>query len=83
MPRTQITLFVHSCSESRFPARATIAGQEVDVEVPGLVVELVSEDSSMSQTLRLTPADAAAFEGAEEGDQVVVTYDRTAATPVA
>lgn len=75
-PKTSLNLIVASCSEGEFPAQAEVAGRMVDVKVPGLIVELVSTDGSMSQTLRLTAGDAAAFEGAKRGDAVSVTYTR-------
>jgi hypothetical protein len=66
---------VHSVGPGRFPARATVAGREVDVEVPGVIVELVSADGSMSQTLRLLPEDPeVAAEIFAVGEEVVATY---------
>lgn len=72
-PKVQLRLTVHSSAPGEFPARATVAGREIDVKVPGHVVELVSADGSMSQTLRLTDDqfDAEVF---AVGEEVAVTY---------
>lgn len=74
--KTSLNLIIASCVEGEFPAQAEVAGRVVDVKVSGLIVELVSADGSMSQTLRLTAADAAAFKGAKRDDAVLVTYTR-------
>lgn len=76
--KTTLTLFVHSVAPGDFAAKGTVGGKTMDVTIPGVVVELVSDDESMSQTLRLQADDAAAFDGAKEGDEVTVTYTRNA-----
>lgn len=78
-PKTSLRFTVASCAAGEFPATAEVAGRPVEVKVPGLIVELVSADGSMSQTLRLTDADADAFKDAKRGDEVAVTYTRTPA----
>jgi len=62
----KLKYFVHTASQEDFTAKATVAGVERDVKVPGLAVEMVSEDGSMSHTFRFVPDDmekaVAAFE---------------------
>ncbi len=45
---------VHSVSEAPFTVSATVGGKQRDVSITGLIVEIVSEDGSMSHTLKLT-----------------------------
>lgn len=74
-PKVQLRLMVHSCVAGEFAAKAEVAGAERDVKVPGLIVELVSADGSMSQTVRVVPdkpEDAA--EVFAVGEEVLVTY---------
>ena len=71
----EINYTVHSCSEDEFSVAATVAGREVVAKVPGLIVELTSEDGSMSHTFRFTPDDmAAAKNDYAVGNVVVATF---------
>lgn len=70
-----INFVVHSCVADRFAATATVAGKEKTVTVDGLVIELVSEDGSMSQTIRVDPDDLeGAFAAYKVGAIVKATY---------
>ncbi len=51
---------VASCQQADFDVQAEVLGQTRDVKVPGLVLELVSEDGGMGHTFRVLPADMAA-----------------------
>lgn len=51
--RVQFKMVVHSATIDQFAATATMDGEDVAVTVPGLVVELVSPDESMTHTLRI------------------------------
>ncbi len=44
---------VASCVDGEFVVVADVAGTPTEVKVPGLIVELISEDGSMGHTLRL------------------------------
>ena len=50
----KLTFNVHSSEPADFAVKVSFNGKEIDATVTGLVVELVSEDGSMSQVLRLT-----------------------------
>lgn len=51
----EISYTVHSCVREGFPAMAKIGDREVEVIVPGLVVELVSDIGNMGHTFRYLP----------------------------
>lgn len=53
----QIKYTVHSCSRAAIEHEVEINGATMTATVPGLIVELVSEDGSMTHTLRLLPND--------------------------
>jgi len=53
MNGTTIEFQVHSARMDTFPVKATVAGQDMEVSAPGLIVELVTADEAMSQTLRI------------------------------
>lgn len=71
---TELSFTVASASMGSFPAQAEIAGNMVEVSVPGLVVELVSADGSMSQTLRITPVTDETRDLFTIGETVTATY---------
>lgn len=45
---------VHSVSDAPFTIMANVAGQDREVNINGLVVEVISEGGLMSHTLRIT-----------------------------
>lgn len=65
---------VHSVARSPFTVKAMVGKSEVDAQIEGLVVELVSEDSSMTQTLRLYENVDHAEEVFTQDAEVTVTY---------
>jgi hypothetical protein len=73
----QIKYTVSSCTENEVAVKATVAGREVEAKIPGLVVELMSEDGGMGHTYRLTPDD---FEAAKDfftiGEDVILTFSK-------
>lgn len=48
---------VANATAQNFPAKASVGGREMAVEVPGIVVEAVSDDESMGHTFRFVPED--------------------------
>lgn len=71
----QVRYTVAGCNVDEFSVEATVAGQTVQAKVPGLVVELVSEDGSMCHMLRVRPTDMAAAEKLfAVGNGVVATF---------
>lgn len=68
---------VHSCTEEPINVTADFNGQPITAQVPGLTVELVSDDGRMSQTLRFIPADIEADKARfAVGGVVVATYEK-------
>lgn len=51
----KIKYTVASVAEQKVTVTAQLAGQDIQAETDGLVVELVSLDQSMGHTLRLVP----------------------------
>ena len=75
----EINYTVHSCVEDEVSVAATVAGREVMAKVPGLIVELTSDDGSMGHTFRFTPDDMAAAKSLfNVGDVVVATFSKPA-----
>lgn len=69
---------VHSVTVDPVEVLAKVNGVEMTVTVPALVVELITEDRSMSQTLRFTAADLPENNVFFEGKMVRASY-----TPIA
>lgn len=70
---------VHSCSEQAFDVEVMLGDQKVKAAVPGLVVELVSSDGTMSHTLKFVPEDmAAARTEFAAGNHIVATFGEPA-----
>lgn len=53
----EITYIVQTCDIQEVTVKASVNGKEVDAKVPGLVVQMVSEDGSMGHTFRFMPDD--------------------------
>ena len=53
----EIKYRVHSVEQQLVTALVTLNGEQVQAQVPGLVVEIVSDDGLMGHTLRLVPHD--------------------------
>jgi len=51
----QITYFVHSVVPAAFQAEVQYNGVSTLATISGLIVELVSEDGSMSRTIKVPP----------------------------
>ena len=68
----QLKYVVHSVAEHPIPVIATIGGKDIEVQAPGIVVELV-RGGKPTQTLSLTDVEAAR-EVFTVGASVVVTY---------
>ena len=66
---------VHSANQGPMTTLATLeGGQQVEATVQGMVVELVSDDGTMSQTYRFIPEDFAAAQALFAQDaEVVIT----------
>ncbi len=75
----EIKYTVRSSSEDEVSVLATVPGLgQVTAKVPGLVVELVSEDGGMGHTYRITPEDmAVAKDFFTVGDHVKITFSKT------
>ena len=54
--QTQIKYTVHGVSEVPVEVTVEFNGAPIQATVPGLVVELVSEDGTMTHTMKLVPA---------------------------
>lgn len=68
---------VASCSQEDVVVKAIVAGKEVDVKAPGLVVELVSDCGKMGHTYRFIPADMAeALEMFTVGEPIILTFNK-------
>lgn len=72
---------VHSASPQAFMTEVELpGGQKVAAQIPGLVVELVSQDGTMTHTLRFVPEDlAAASAQFEVGASIEAVFTRLAA----
>ena len=55
--QTQIKYTVHGVSEVPVPVTVQFNGAPIQATVPGLVVELLSDDGTMTHTLKLVPGD--------------------------
>jgi hypothetical protein len=53
----QLAYTVHSCAPTPVTATVTRNGKEMQVTIPGLVVELVPDDGTATMTLRFIPDD--------------------------
>ena len=74
MNTTSIDFIIHSARMDSFPVTATVAGQEMEVNAPGLIVELITADESMSHTLRIIQDASVLSETFIPGASVTVTY---------
>ena len=73
----EIKYIVHSCSETDVAVKATVAGREVMATIPGLVVELTSDDESMGHTYRFTPDDLDEAKALFTiGAQITITFSK-------
>ena len=78
----RIPLKVHSVSEEMVKVTAQLNGADIEAEVPGLVVELVSADGRMAHTLRFVPEDMAdAHALFMTGADIEALYQAPAAAP--
>lgn len=59
---TAIRYVVHSCARQSFEMPVQVGDRTMVATMQGLVVELVSDDKSMTHTLRLQPEDLIAAE---------------------
>lgn len=74
----KIKYVVHSCNRDEFAATATVNGRELAVKIPGLVIEMTSEDGSMGHTFRVVPDDLEAVEAEfAVGADITVTLAAT------
>ncbi len=74
----EVNYTVHSCTEDAVVVKALVAGREVEATIMGLVVELNSEDGTMSHVLRLTPEDMAEAKAMfAVGNKVTSTFTLT------
>lgn len=71
----QIRYKVHSASEQPFQLEVDIGGEMVTATVQGLVVELVSEDLTMSRTIRVKPQNVAAARDLYVEGATIITTD--------
>lgn len=71
----QFKYTVHSAHVTEFPVKAIVGGKEIEAKVPGVVIELVSDDGSMGHTFRYIPEDASDLEGFAVGTPVTVTLE--------
>lgn len=71
----EIKYIVHSCTTQDFAAIANLNGRDVEVNVNGLVVELVSADGTMNRTIRVMPNDIAAAQELYEVGATIITTD--------
>lgn len=53
----KVRYIVHSCERQAYQMPVKVGDNEIVASVDGLVIELVSEDKSMSHTIRCQPAD--------------------------
>lgn len=74
MNSTSIDFIVHSARMDTFPVLASVAGQDLEVNATGLIVELVTPDEAMSHTLRIIQDASALSETFVTGATVTVTY---------
>lgn len=66
---------VHSCAEEAIQVTAQYNGQDIVASVPGLIVELVSEDGGKAQTESYIPVDIEADKALfAVGNPITVTY---------
>jgi hypothetical protein len=71
----EVLFKVHSAVEDDVTMPMTLNGSTVDAKVPGLVVELVSDDGSMCHTHRFVPGDMAAAKALfEVGAKITLTF---------
>lgn len=68
----KIKFNVHSVSPQPFQVTAELGGKSIEATINGLVVELVTDDGSMSHVVRTT--DPKAAELFQTGAVVVATY---------
>lgn len=65
---------VASAHEAKFDVEAEVAGKKMMASVPGVVIELVSEDGAMGHTFRFVPDGiAATLEAFAVGTKVTMT----------
>lgn len=75
---------VTSAVEVEIAVRATVAGREVDAKMPGVAIEMVSDDESMGHTFRFSPDDpAACLKRFAPGTVVRATFEVAKAAPAA
>ena len=72
----EIRYRVDSCADQTLQGEAVIDGVRVPVAMPGLLVELVSLDGTMSKTLRFRPKDVEAAKALYGVGAIVVSTDK-------
>lgn len=70
----KVNYTVHSVSEAPIVAIAQVGGKDREVSMPGLVIEIVSDDGSMSHTLRLADDLDAAQKLFVTGKTITATF---------
>lgn len=71
----QFEFTVNSVHRDTFTRIAQFQGRDAEVAIPGLVVELVNEDCSMTMTRRFVPDDMAAAEALYVQGATIITTD--------
>lgn len=72
---------VNSCVRDNFTVRAKVSNREVDATIPGLVVEMVSEDEAMGHTYRFVPEDLEKAEAEYQPGAIVEVSFKVTAPP--
>jgi len=79
----QIKYIVHSFAKSSYQTSATLDnGTKVQVTIDGAVCELVSEDGSMSRTIKFTPDQINEASALYVVGSTILTNDSAVVSPV-
>lgn len=71
----KIKYTITSVSNEDFAAKAKVGEREVDVKIPGLVLEMTSADGSMGHTFRVLPEDGDSTDEFVVGATVIASLD--------